>query len=118
MPRPPLSAAVPAARGSMAQPIVAGVVAAISGYTAAFAIVIAGLRAVGATPAEAGSGLLILTVFQGLLTVVMSLRFRQPLSFAWSTPGAALLVAAKGTTGDFRAAVGAFLLCGVLLVVT
>jgi benzoate membrane transport protein len=48
----------------------------------------------------------------------MSLRFRQPLSFAWSTPGAALLVAAKGTTGDFGAAVGAFLLCGVLLVIT
>ncbi|MGN6324772.1 benzoate/H(+) symporter BenE family transporter [Pseudolysinimonas sp.] len=116
MPRPPRSASAPGA--SIAQPIVAGVVAAISGYTAAFAIVVAGLRAVGATPAEAGSGLLILTVFQGLLTIVMSLRFRQPLSFAWSTPGAALLVAAKGTTGDFRVAVGAFLLCGVLLVIT
>ncbi len=102
----------------LAQPIVAGIVAAISGYTAAFTIVVAGLRAVGATPAEAASGLLVLTVLQGVLTIVMSLRFRQPLSFAWSTPGAALLVAAKHTTGDFRAAVGAFLLCGVLLVVT
>jgi len=103
---------------SLAQPVVAGIVAAISGYTAAFTIVVAGLRAVGASPAEAASGLLVLTVFQGVLTIVMSLRFRQPLSFAWSTPGAALLVAAKGTTGDFGAAVGAFLLCGVLLVIT
>ena len=111
MPRPPRPA-------SVAQPIVAGIVAAISGYTAAFTIVVAGLRAVGATPAEAASGLLVLTVFQGVLTIVMSARFRQPLSFAWSTPGAALLVAAKGTTGDFGAAVGAFLLCGVLLVIT
>jgi len=111
MSRPPRPA-------SVAQPIVAGIVAAISGYAAAFTIVVAGLRAVGATPAEAASGLLVLTVFQGVLTIVMSLRFRQPLSFAWSTPGAALLVAAKGTTGDFSAAVGAFLLCGVLLVIT
>ena len=41
-----------------------------------------------------------------------------PLSFAWSTPGAALLVAAEATTGDFRAAVGAFLVSGALLVLT
>ncbi|MBG6213690.1 benzoate membrane transport protein [Cryobacterium sp. CAN_C2] len=41
-----------------------------------------------------------------------------PLSFAWSTPGAALLVAAGATTDDFGAAVGAFLFCGVLIVVS
>jgi len=108
----------PSRPGSVAQPVVAGIVAAISGYAGAFAIVVAGLRAVGASPAEAASGLVVLTLLQGLLTIGMSLRFRMPLSFAWSTPGAALLVAAKHTTGDFRAAVGAFLLCGVLLVIT
>jgi benzoate membrane transport protein len=108
----------PPPRASVAQPIVAGIVAAVTGYASSFALVVAGLRAVGATPAEAASGLLILTLFQGLLAIGMGLRFRQPLAFAWSTPGAALLVAAKHTTGDFRAAVGAFLLCGVLLLIT
>lgn len=59
-----------------------------------------------------------LCVFQGVLAIGLSLRYRLPLSFAWSTPGAALLVAAHKTTGDFHAAVGAFLLCGVLLLAT
>jgi benzoate membrane transport protein len=100
------------------QPVVAGIVAAVTGFASSFALVIAGLRAVGATPEEAASGLLILTLFQGVVAIVLGLRFRQPLAFAWSTPGAALLIAAKHATGDFRAAVGAFLLCGVLLLVT
>jgi benzoate membrane transport protein len=47
-----------------------------------------------------------------------SWRYRIPLSFAWSTPGAALLVAAQATTGSFAAAVGAFLVCGLLIAVT
>ncbi len=50
--------------------------------------------------------------------MVLSLRYRLPLAFSWSTPGAALLVAAQATTGSFSAAVGAFMLCGVLIVIT
>jgi benzoate membrane transport protein len=103
---------------SIAHPITAGIVASITGFASSFALLIAGLRAVGATEAEAASGLLILCVFQGLLAIGLSLRYRLPLSFAWSTPGAALLVAAHKTTGDFHAAVGAFLLCGILLLAT
>ena len=103
---------------SISQPISAGIVASITGFASSFALLIAGLRAVGATEAEAASGLLVLCVFQGLLAIGLSLRYRLPLSFAWSTPGAALLVAAHKTTGDFHAAVGAFLLCGVLLLAT
>ena len=103
---------------SILQPITAGIVASIAGFASSFALLIAGLRAVGATEAEAASGLLVLCVFQGVLAIGLSLRYRLPLSFAWSTPGAALLVAAHKTTGDFHAAVGAFLLCGILLLAT
>lgn len=103
---------------SIFQPITAGIVGAITGFASSFALLIAGLRAVGASEAEAASGLLVLCVFQGILAIGLSLRYRLPLSFAWSTPGAALLVAAHKTTGDFRAAVGAFLLCGLLLLAT
>ena len=81
-------------------------------------LVLAGLRAVGATPAEAASGLLTLCICQAALAIVMSLAFRIPLSFAWSSPGAALLIAAHATTHNFQAAVGAFIVCGVLIAIT
>ncbi len=81
-------------------------------------LVLAGLRAVGATPAEAASGLLTLCLCQAALAIILSLRFRMPLSFAWSSPGAALLVAAHATTHNFAAAVGAFVVCGLLIALT
>lgn len=102
----------------LAQPIGTGIVGALTGFASSFAVVIAGFHAVGATDAQASSGLLALTIMQALLCIVYGLRYRMPLSFAWSTPGAALLVAAQATTGDFRAAVGAFLVCGILLTLT
>lgn len=108
----------PPPRASIAHPITAGIVGAITGFASSFALVIAGLQAVGATPAEAASGLLALCVFQAVIAIGLSLRYRMPISIAWSTPGAALLVAAKGVTDDFAAAVGAFVLCGVLLLIT
>ena len=48
----------------------------------------------------------------------MALWMRIPISFAWSTPGAALLVAAAGSTEriSFASAVGAFIVCGLLVV--
>lgn len=102
----------------MLQPIIAGVVGALTGFASSFALVIAGLLAVGASPAEAASGLLVLCIGQALLAGLLSWRYRLPLSFAWSTPGAALLVAAEGTTGSYGAAIGAFIVCGLLILVS
>lgn len=102
----------------MLQPIIAGVIGALTGFASSFALVIAGLIAVGASPSEAASGLLILCIAQALLAGLLSWRFRLPLSFAWSTPGAAVLVAAQGVTDDYGAAIGAFLVCGILLAIT
>ncbi|MDJ0337090.1 benzoate/H(+) symporter BenE family transporter [Cryobacterium sp. PH31-O1] len=100
----------------MLQPISTGVVAAITGFASSFVLVIAGLRAVGASEAQASSGLLVLCILVGVVCIVLPWLFRMPISFAWSTPGAALLVAAGATTEDFSAAVGAFLVCGALIV--
>jgi benzoate membrane transport protein len=99
-------------------PIIAGVIGALTGFASSFALVIAGLLAVGASPAEAASGLLVLCIGQALLAGLLSWRYRLPLSFAWSTPGAALLVAAEGTTGSYGAAIGAFIVCGLLILVS
>lgn len=102
----------------MLQPVIAGVIGAVTGFASSFALVIAGLIAVGASPAEAASGLLALCLGQAALAIALSWRYRLPLSFAWSTPGAALLIAAEGTTGSYGAAIGAFLVCGLLIVLT
>ncbi len=70
----------------------------------------------GATDAQASSGLLILCVTVGITSIVFALLYRIPISIAWSTPGAALLVAAGQNHTNFDAAVGAFIVCGVLIV--
>ncbi|MEJ7892382.1 MAG: benzoate/H(+) symporter BenE family transporter [Solirubrobacteraceae bacterium] len=99
----------------MRQPIFAGVVAAFVGFASSFTVVLAGLREVGATQAQAASALFAVCVIMGVLAAVLSHRLRMPISIAWSTPGAALLVATGPVDGGFPAAVGAFIVCGLLL---
>ena len=98
-----------------AQALGAGIVASLVGFLGAFAVVLTGLRGVGASPAEAASGLLAVSVAMGVCSIGLSLRFRMPISVAWSTPGAALLATAGVPDGGYPAALGAFLVCGVLL---
>ncbi|SCG70825.1 benzoate/H(+) symporter BenE family transporter [Micromonospora halophytica] len=98
------------------QPVLAGVVTALVGFASSFTVVLAGLRAVGAGEAQAASGLLAVSVASGLCALWLGLRHRMPISIAWSTPGAALLVATGPVPGGWPAAVGAFLVCGVLIV--
>ncbi len=97
--------------------VLAGLVAALVGFGSSFAIVLQGLSGVGAGPAEAASGLLAVTLVMGLLGIGFGLFYRMPIAIAWSTPGAALLAATGPTDGGFAAAVGAFLVCGALIVV-
>ena len=104
-------------RGSL-QPVLAGVVASLVGFASTFAIVLSGLRGVGATAGQAASGLLAVCVLMGLTTIVLSVRTRMPILLAWSTPGAALLASAGVPDGGYPAAVGAFLACGGLLALT
>ena len=100
------------------QPVTAGVITALVGFASSFTVVLAGLRAVGADRTQAASGLLTASVIMGLLAVFVSVRYRMPISIAWSTPGAALLVTTGVPHGGFGAAVTAFALCGVLIVCT
>jgi benzoate membrane transport protein len=97
--------------------VLAGVVTALVGFSSAFAVVLTGLRAAGADDRQAASGLLVLCLMCGLVALVLGLRHRIPISIAWSTPGAALLISSGPPAGGFPAAVGAFLVCGGLVVV-
>lgn len=103
---------------ALQQPLVAGVVTALVGFTSSFAVVLAGLRAVGASQAQAASGLLALTLVFGIGILVLATTTRTPITLAWSTPGAALLVTAGPVDGGWSAAVGAFVVTGVLIALT
>lgn len=99
--------------------IVAGLVSVIVGFTSSAVLVFQAATSAGASPAEASSWLGILCVSMGVLTVLLSYKYRIPVMFAWSTAGAALLV--TGATGiPLPEIIGAFVfsaflifLCGV-----
>lgn len=103
---------------SLSRPISAGIVSGLVGYTSSFVIVLAGLAAVGADPSQAASGLLTVSITMGLGSIVLSWMTRFPITVAWSTPGAALLATTGAVVGGWSAAVGAFLLTGVLILLT
>lgn len=100
------------------QPVGTGLVAATVGYGSSVAIVIHGLSAVGATEAQTAFGLASLCIMMGLSGVILSLATRMPISVAWSTPGMALLGSMAGVQGGFPAAAGAFLVAGLLIMLT
>lgn len=93
--------------------LVAGFVAVLVGYTSSVAIIFQATVALGATPAQTASWLWALGLGMGLTSLGLSLWTRQPVLTAWSTPGAALLAATSGVA--MPEAVGAFVVCGLLI---
>lgn len=110
------SAATP--KPELKAPIIAGFVASISGSAATFGIAIAGLLAMGATRDQTFTAIFVLLICYGLLSTVLSYRYKMPISIVWSTPGAAFLAASAGLGLEFGQAVGGFLLSGILLTIT
>ena len=103
-------------RTSFLQPAVAGAITAFVGFASSFAVILKGLTAVGASDAQAASGLMALSIAMGLAGMGLSLWSRMPISCAWSTPGAALLATTGAASGGFAGAVGAFVVVGALIV--
>ncbi len=97
--------------------ISAALVAALVGIAGALAIVLAAAEAVHATPAETTSWVTALCLSMALTSGFLSWWHRVPIITAWSTPGAAVIAATAGAV-SMDAAVGAFLMTGVLLVMT
>ena len=93
-----------------------GLLTGFAGFASSFAVVLEGLKGVGASDLEAASGLMALSVAMGLCAILLSLWTRLPVSIAWSTPGAALLASAGIPEGGFAVAVGAFLVSALLIV--
>ncbi len=95
-----------------------GAIVALVGYASSVAVVVAGLKAVGASTLEITSALVLLGLGKGLIAIGLSLWTRLPVSIAWTTPGLALLATTGVVEGGFPAAVGAFLVVGVMIAIT
>jgi benzoate membrane transport protein len=98
------------------QSFVMGLLTAFVGFSSSFAVVLQGIKATGATNAEAASGLMALSIAMGLCGIVLSLWKKMPISIAWSTPGAAFLATVGTVQGGFPVAVGAFLISALLII--
>jgi benzoate membrane transport protein len=95
----------------------AALVATVAGVGGTLPVVLAAAQAVGATPAEASSWVSGLAIATAASALILSLRYRMPVITAWSTPGAALIASTSGVPG-LHAAVGAFVLSAVLILLT
>lgn len=97
--------------------ISAGFIAVLVGYSSSVAIIFQAASAAGATPAELTSWMWALGIGMGASCIGLSLYYRAPILTAWSTPGAALL--ATSLTGlTMSQAIGAFLFCSALVVLS
>lgn len=95
-----------------------GLLAAFVGYSASFAIVLAGLTALGASDGQVSTGLFFATIGMGICSIWLPAVTRTPAAVAWSTPGAAFLAATATLPGGFAEAVGALILCAGLIALT
>ena len=96
--------------------VTAGFVAMLVGFTSSVAIIFQAAQALHATPAQITSWVWALGLGAGLCTLVPSLLVRMPVMVAWSTPGLAVIATAGLEGGfDMAQAVGAFLVCAVLM---
>jgi benzoate membrane transport protein len=96
--------------------IAAGFVTVLVGFASSAAIVFQAARSLGATPEQTGSWIWALGMGMGITCIGLSLRYRKPVVTAWSTPGAAMLIA-SGSGLPLSDAIGAFLLSALLSVI-
>ncbi|MFB9134618.1 benzoate/H(+) symporter BenE family transporter [Vibrio olivae] len=97
--------------------ISAGFTAVLVGYTSSVVIIIQAASAAGASPSQIEGWLLALGLAMGVSSIGFSWWFKKPVLTAWSTPGAAMLVTAVGDY-SLNEAIGAFMVCGLMIVIT
>lgn len=103
--------------GGLVSVATAALVATVAGVGGTLPIVLAAAQAVGATPEQASSWVSGLGLATALSALALSVRYRMPIITAWSTPGAALIASTAGVP-SFAAAVGAFVLAAILILLT
>lgn len=95
--------------------MVAGFIVALVGMTSSAIIVFQAASSFGADSAVSSSWLGSLCLAMGVLTIYLSLKYKTPILMAWSTPGAALLIASSQgvVMSDL---IGAFIFSSMLII--
>lgn len=96
--------------------VVAGFVAALTGYTSTLVLMFQAGQAAGLSAGQISSWLWALSIGMAICTIGLSLRYRAPIVVAWSTPGAVLLISSMPGV-SYPEVIGAFVVCAVLLAV-
>ncbi|MGE9745084.1 benzoate/H(+) symporter BenE family transporter [Bdellovibrio bacteriovorus] len=98
--------------------VATGIVAVLVGFASSVALLFQAAQAAGATTSQASSWVFAVCVGAGLVSILFSWHYKMPILAAWSTPGTALLVASFATPIPMPEVIGAFVFCGVLIVLS
>lgn len=96
--------------------IVAGFIAMMTGVTSSLVLMFQAGQAAGLTSAQISSWIWALFMGMAVCSIGLSLRYRSPITVAWSTPGAALLITSLGGVA-YPEAIGAFITCAALVII-
>ncbi|WP_043639299.1 benzoate/H(+) symporter BenE family transporter [Chromobacterium haemolyticum] len=92
----------------------AAVLALLVGYSGPFLIIVHAAQSAGLSPAQLGSWIWAVSIGSGVAGLWLSWRWKAPVITAWSTPGAALLLAALPGV-PYGEAVAAFLAAAAIV---
>lgn len=92
----------------------AAALALLVGYSGPFLIIVHAAQSAGLSPAQLGSWIWAVSIGSGVAGLYLSWRWKAPVITAWSTPGAALLLAALPGV-PYGEAVGAFLAAAAIV---
>ncbi|WP_191488837.1 benzoate/H(+) symporter BenE family transporter [Pseudomonas sp. FEN] len=96
--------------------VVAGFIAMMTGYTSSLVLMFQAGQAAGLSTGQISSWIWALSIGMAICSIGLSLRYRTPITIAWSTPGAALLITSlSGVT--YGEAIGAYITCAVLVTI-
>lgn len=96
--------------------VVAGFIAMLTGYTSSLVLMFQAGQAAGLSSGQISSWIWALSIGMAACSIGLSLRYRTPVTIAWSTPGAALLITSLGGV-SYGEAIGAYITCAVLVVI-
>ncbi|MBX8485028.1 benzoate/H(+) symporter BenE family transporter [Pseudomonas cichorii] len=96
--------------------VVAGFIAMMTGCTSSLVLMLQAGQTAGLSNGQMSSWLLSMFIGMAVCSIGLSLRYRTPISVAWSTPGAALLITTLGGVA-YPEAIGAFITCSVLVII-
>ncbi|WP_295470055.1 benzoate/H(+) symporter BenE family transporter [uncultured Pseudomonas sp.] len=94
--------------------LVAGFIAMMTGCTSSLVLMFQAGQAAGLSSGQISSWLWGLFMGMALCSIGLSLRYRTPITVAWSTPGAALLITSLGGV-SYPEAIGAFITCAAMI---